>query len=725
MRKMITIIFLIFQFIGSSQSWENLTNKDGVYAFDEDDSYLWIGTSGGLIKLNKQTRETETYYRADKRIPDNCVLELRNENNSLWLGSRFSGVGVLESGHCDTYNSENSNLPHNQYNTAIAIDLKGNKYFGSLGYLSKFDGTDFEIIKEMDLLVSFDNVNDIEIINEDSIWIACYSGLFKYDGINVDFIDEVFGSINSIAADENDNLWASSSNGLYKYSNGNWSNYNTANSDLIRNELQEISLDENNNLWIAAYDYLISYSSSGEWTNYECTNEDIGDFKIFTIYIDNDSNFWIGTRKNGLLLFKNGVFEKVDYSTPSILPSNAVSIELLDNTIWFGWNNGLFNLEGIHLDTINSTLPYPEVNLKAADSDGNLWLQNTLFTSTPEGVISDSKLFKFNGFDFEEFDTPFALGWSILMEIDDNGNFWFGISGDGIYKWDGLNWTHFNSDNSPLTSNTINAIDFDSQGNIWIGQNEEWDEFDVMIGGGLVKYDGNNTWQEYNITNSELPYNCIKAIYVDKKDVVWLGTVAPSRINGGGLTRFDGESWQSYTKNNSDISDNQVLSILEDSDGIIWSGTMFGGLVGYNKIDRWDVYMQHNSGIAINYVNKLLIDVNNKIWMRHNVYSGVSVFDKNATGINVQVSPNKNSIKVYPNPTSECIIIESLNQIEKIKSIKIFEITGKLIYKQNFSERSTKIKLNIQDFCISDTGIIIIEVKTDNSIIRKKMIIKS
>ena len=36
----------------------------------------------------------------------------------------------------------------------------------------------------MDALIAFDNVSDIEIDLNGNVWMACNSGLYKYDEIN-------------------------------------------------------------------------------------------------------------------------------------------------------------------------------------------------------------------------------------------------------------------------------------------------------------------------------------------------------------------------------------------------------------------------------------------------------------------------------------------------------------------------------------------------------------
>jgi ligand-binding sensor domain-containing protein len=55
------------------------------------------------------------------------------------------------------------------------------------------------------------------------------------------------------------------------------------------------------------------------------------------------------------------------------------------------------------------------------------------------------------------------------IAIDGQGNKWIGTYGGGLAKFDGINWTVYNTANSGLPSNYVYAIAIDRQGNKWIG----------------------------------------------------------------------------------------------------------------------------------------------------------------------------------------------------------------------------------------------------------------
>ena len=165
-------------------------------------------------------------------------------------------------------------------------------------------------------------------------------------------------------------------------------------------------------------------------------------------------------------------------------------------------------------------------------------------------------------------------------------------------KFDGTNWTVYNTSNSGLPNNYVCSLAIDGSGNKWIGTN-----------GGLAKFDGTN-WTVYNTSNSGLPDNSVHSITIDESGNKWIGTVMAVWQNlmaqiglfiilqipvcriihvhsiaidgsgnkwigtfGGGLAKFDGTNWTVYNTSNSGLPDNDVSSLAIDGSGNKWIGT--------------------------------------------------------------------------------------------------------------------------------------------------------
>ncbi|HAF30785.1 MAG TPA: hypothetical protein DCG75_17215 [Bacteroidales bacterium] len=100
--------------------------------------------------------------------------------------------------------------------------------------------------------------------------------------------------------------------------------------------------------------------------------------------------------------------------------------------------------------------------------------------------------------------------------------------------------------------------------------------------------------RNYTINNG-LPSNCIRDIYKDSRDFLWLGTDA-------GLSRFDGKDFTIYTSQDG-LSGDKIWSITESEEGNIWIGTHDGGISEFNGKEI--VSYNTESGLISNEVRKL------------------------------------------------------------------------------------------------------------------------
>ena len=210
--------------------------------------------------------------------------------------------------------------------------------------------------------------------------------------------------------------------------------------------------------------------------------------------------------------------------------------------------------------------------------------------------------------------------------VDQDGNLWFGSFGNGVFRFDGQNFSQITVANG-LCNDEINTIAEDEEGNIWLGTSN-----------GLCKYDGagfthvpipfqdtTSVWldQVYPVINP----NAVHSIIQDKKGNYWIGT------GGGGAYRYDGENFTSIladegTKYEDSLYHNWIPDIAEDQEGNIWFASMsYGGL---NRFDghTYTKYLQKD-GLSDDMVRKIFVDKNGKVWLgfNGNRKSALTVYD--------------------------------------------------------------------------------------------------
>lgn len=168
----------------------------------------------------------------------------------------------------------------------------------------------------------------------------------------------------------------------------------------------------------------------------------------------------------------------------------------------------------------------------AFDQFGNAWIgtyqqglikynsAETIVYNSENSIISDTSIIR-------------------NIAIDSKNNIWF--SCDGLMKFDGSDFIHFNTENSPIPVNFVNSLAIDSKDNIWFSSSR-------VKQGGLVKYN-NEEWTVFTPENSELPINLINSIAIDKDDQVWLALT--EYVTQSYLVKISDDSWSVY--NDSDL----------------------------------------------------------------------------------------------------------------------------------------------------------------------------
>lgn len=259
--------------------------------------------------------------------------------------------------------------------------------------------------------------------------------------------------------------------------------------------------------------------------------------------------------------------------------------------------------------------------------------------------------------------------------IDGQNIKWIGTS-QGLSKFNDVNFTVYNTSNSPMKGNIVWCVKADKFQNLWVTAFNQGNE------GALMKYDRGNSWSFFNSQNSGIESGNQVCVTIDTNSIIWSKFHKLNRFNGStwftyntspfsqniswaaftdsknniwigedasGLFRLKNDTnWSFYNSSNSGFVGGDVHGITEDSFGNIWVTTIFGGLCKYNQdSNTWKSWRPQNSNLYSPYLLCAHIDKNSNKWIGcMDAFNGL-IFFNDTTFTNYPIPISKFSGDIY------------------------------------------------------------------------------
>jgi len=503
----------------------------------------------------------------------------------------------------------------------------------------------------------------------------------------------------------------------YSQNNPQWIIYDTSNSSVPSNSVNDIVVDQLNRKWISFYEAGILKIDSTAWTLYNTSNSNIPTNSFSTINIDNEFNFWGGT---GNLLTKFDGTNWLVYGIPdSTFPGHSISSIVFDslNNVWF-LKNINFPISSTHylMKFRDDSVWETHLTLELANGHRQLLLNNqSIWIGDGEG------LYLFENDSLQYFPPPTGpVGlYATDIKIDNSNNIWLatGLGGWGyLVKFDGTNYSGFNF--------IATAIEFDDDGNLWVGTQSFTDNAE------LIKFDGTN-WTSFNPSNSELPQTySIDDLTFDKFGNLWIATASAGLVvfNENGIVPVELLSftssvidkdvtlnWQTASETN-----NQGFEVQKFNDSKI------------EKLQDWEIIgFVNGNGTTTAPQAYSFVDENlpaGKYQYRLNQIDFDGTFEYSNT-IEVEInSPTKFSLEQnYPNPFNPTTNIQYAISSRQFVTLKVYDVLGKEIatlVNEEKSAGSYEVDFNPESSIrYPASGIYFYQLKAGDYIETKKMIL--
>ena len=530
---------------------------------EDGHGYLWIGTWGGLNKLDPTT-ERFTHYRYNPDNPNSisgdAIKSIAQDSRGyLWVGTVDDGLNKFDPATetFTRYRNDSNGQFVGTVNSIIEDSHRDIWFVGTRGlfHLSPQTGQITRPPATIDRLAA-------DYIHEDkagNLWMLAYSPvarLVKYDRQAERFTEYPFGEgavgipNSTILEDGQNGLWVASSQGLYHF-------------DLQTEQF--------------------TYRFQHDETNPDSLNDN----SVSSIYRDRAGVLWVGTENGGLniLDFRQGQFGSYRHrpGNPGSLSPGVVSAMHQDRNgiLWVGFT--LFALDRLDRKTGQITHYLPGSGNKNALGKGSS-LRNNIYR-------------------------------------DAQGYLWFGGWDSGLDRFDERSgqfkhYRHKPGDPNSLLSDNILCIYQDRSGKLWVGQVDGLSSFDPATEK-FINYRNDPAHP------ASLGISNVSAIYQDRSGTLWFGTWMGtlSRFDDKTNTFVN---LRADSRDPHKLSGGRIHAIHEDQAGTLWLGTT-DGLYRYNRENETFTHYTENQGLPSGEIQCILGDRSGRLWL--GTKKGISRFD--------------------------------------------------------------------------------------------------
>ncbi|MGC2399827.1 MAG: two-component regulator propeller domain-containing protein, partial [Acidobacteriaceae bacterium] len=506
--------------------------EDTVQAIQQSsDGYLWIGTTGGLVKFDGSHFRLYDHATTPALVDNSIFCLLPARDGSLWIGTDGGGVVHFHDGRVQAYTASNGLT--NSFVRSLLEDAQGRIWIGTDNGLFQFAHGKLRQVDTSSYVSGFAVHSMIED-REHRVWVGG-SALLVFDQERVTMkqlpgIDSE-NRVKSMIETQDGTVWVGTVGGLNR---------------LVKGKFEPIRQIKGT---------------------------------VRALRQTSDGTLWIGTIGHGLYRYANGNF--AHWTRNDLLPSNTVLsiFEDREQQVWLGTQEGMVRLS----QTPVLVLPLPgdsdpDIGTISADPNGTIWAVSSAVFAIRDGV---AKPYKFPN-------VPDIPVRNVFR--DRTGDLWIGTDGSGVYRITHAGVIHYTAPGK-LTNNFIRAFLQSRDGAVWIATDEgvsridgddarnyevanglayfstrallEDSNGDIWIGTdhGLSRLHGNAFVQD--AATAALAAEKVWSIVEDNDGALWFGT------RNHGLLRYSDGKIRWYTTAQGLASDS-IYQLLADQRGLIW-----------------------------------------------------------------------------------------------------------------------------------------------------------
>ncbi|APV48300.1 hypothetical protein BWI17_00550 [Betaproteobacteria bacterium GR16-43] len=395
---------------------------------------IWAATAGaGLVRVN--AGRITTYTVADGLPTDQLTFLARDKTGSLWIGTWGSGVTRMSDGRFASVSTAGG-LAGDQI-WSVHVDREGSLWAGTWhGGLNRLSNRAFIVFGKPEGL-SGDNVRSVIHARNGTTWVATAGGgVNRLEGGKVTSITKNEGlssdEASSLFEDRDGSIWmATYTGGVSRLKDGKIETFGTK-QGLPNVDVRAIYRDRSGTLWAGTSSSLARFDGKRFTPVLEPGAPREG---VTTMLEDRNGVLWIGTPGDGLVRYRNGVFDVL--MRKDGLASNWIIALHEDSagTLWIGTNGeGISRLRDGRIVNIRPAdgLWDGLAQVILEDRSGYFWMTSNRgffrVLRSELDAFAEGRIQKVNSTGFGPGDalrtTTFAGGLQSAGAIDGNGHLW-------------------------------------------------------------------------------------------------------------------------------------------------------------------------------------------------------------------------------------------------------------------------------------------------------------
>ncbi|MCW9000276.1 MAG: triple tyrosine motif-containing protein, partial [Kangiellaceae bacterium] len=573
----------------------------------DDDGYIWLGTSNGLARFDGY--EIRTYLDEIKppgKFDSNVVRALADDSNdNLWIGTLEGGLHrynrttenftnftyINDISSLNDKSDSGKNLSASQV-IALATSRKNQLWVGTTSGINRVDLTTGEVkhfrSRNRDKKSQpEDYVYSIFVDKSDTVWIGTKAGLAYFNESNdafsyVKLVESNQPKVRSITSGSDNNLLIGTYQGLFQYEHSSMSVKHIT-QGIGAPIVLSVIYDQQKNIWLGTFDkgvFKISAQNRVSQYSYDRTqSQSLSDDTILSLFLDREKNIWAGTFSGGVNWINRnsrnfGLYNDSQSSIPC-LPNPTIYSAYLSSQedLWLGSSSGLtrFNRKTRECKSFDSvsgdlkTLSSSRIYAIQEDTQKNLWVGTGKGLNRIKPSANEINQFK----DSFPSEIVYAIeeGSKEIIYIGTNRGFYIKKSSVDSFEKIKLK-------DKTLKSVNVRAIDIDTNNQVYLGTNK-----------GLYWFNQDNQLLEL-VKREENPAinSPISSLYRDDNGNLWVGAEQIGLIK----LNHDYKEQRRITEKDGLPTTQELSNILADDRGNLWVSSPLG--IAYVNLENSTIH---------------------------------------------------------------------------------------------------------------------------------------